>query len=60
MHEVDNTIQYQFNITNEGDVDDNFTFYLTNIPNDWDYSFSPNVARLHPNESARYQIKYHD
>ena len=54
--EVDNTIQYQFNITNEGDVDDNFTFYLTNVPNDWDYSFSPNVARLHPNESVDIKL----
>ena len=54
--EVDNTIQYQFNITNEGDVNDNFTFYLTNIPNNWDYSFSPNVARLHPNESADIKL----
>ena len=54
--EVDNTIQYQFNITNEGDVDDNFTFYLTNVPNDWDYSFSPNVARLHPNESLDIKL----
>ena len=54
--EVDNLIQYQFNITNEGDVNDNFTFYLSNLPNNWDYSFSPNIAELKPSESVDIKL----
>ena len=48
---IKENIEYHFNITNEGDVNDNFTFGLTNIPNDWSYEFSPNVASLIPNET---------
>ena len=54
--EVDNVIQYQFNITNEGDVNDNFTFYVSNLPNNWDSSFSPNIAKLKPNESIDVKL----
>ena len=54
--EIDQEIQYQFNITNEGDVNDNFTFYLSNFPNNWDYSFSPNIAKLEPGESADIKL----
>ena len=54
--EVDNTIQYQFNITNEGDVNDNFTFDLSNLPNNWDYTFSPSIANLKPDESADIKL----
>lgn len=54
--EIDKTIEYLFNITNEGDVNDNFTFYLNQIPNDWEYSFSPNIADLEPNESIEIKL----
>ncbi len=54
--EIDKTIEYIFNITNEGDVNDNFTFYLNQIPNDWEYSFSPNIADLKPNESIEIKL----
>ena len=53
---IDETVTFQFNITNDGDVNDNFTFYLYNIPNDWDYTFSPNIASLSPNESMDVKL----
>ena len=54
--EVNKTIEYLFNITNEGDVNDNFTFYLSEVPNDWEYSFTPNIADLKPNESIEIKL----
>ena len=48
---IDETVEFEFNITNSGDVNDNFTFYLYDLPNDWNYLFLPNVASLTPNES---------
>ena len=53
---IKENINYKFNITNEGDVNDNFTFWLTNIPNDWEYDFSPDVASLTPNETKTITI----
>ena len=38
-------------------MNDNFTFYLYNIPNDWDYTFSPSIASLSPNESMDVKLK---
>ncbi len=49
---INENIQYYFNITNLGDVDDNFTFGLNNFPSDWNYDFIPNVANLSPDETA--------
>ena len=54
--ETNKTIEYRFNITNEGDVNDNFTFYLNDLPNDWESSFSPNIADLKPNESIEIKL----
>ena len=54
--EIDKTIEYRFNITNEGDVNDNFTFYLSQIPNGWEYAFSPNIADLGPSESMEIKL----
>ena len=48
---MDETKQFHFTIKNEGDVNDNFTFYLSGIPNDWEYSFTPFKADLEPGES---------
>jgi hypothetical protein len=53
---VDETIEYEFTITNSGDVNDNFTFYLYDIPNDWNYLFLPNIASLTPNESMTVKL----
>jgi len=53
---VDETIEFEFNITNSGDVNDNFTFYLYDIPNDWNYLFLPNIASLTPNESMTVKL----
>ena len=53
---VDDTIEFEFNITNNGDVNDNFTFYLYDIPNDWNYLFLPNIASLTPNESMTVKL----
>jgi len=48
---IDESTHFEFTLKNEGDVNDNFTFYLNGIPNDWDYSFTPQKADLSPGES---------
>ena len=50
--ELDEITQFQFTVKNEGDVNDNFSFYLTGIPSDWQYTFFPSVADLEPNKTA--------
>ena len=54
--ELDETTQFHFTVRNEGDVNDNFSFYLSGIPNDWQYTFSPFVANLQPNEIANITL----
>ncbi len=54
--EINKTVEYQFNIKNEGDVNDNFTFDLEELPDGWDYSFSPSIATLKPNESIDIKL----
>ena len=36
-------LTYNITISNEGDVDDNYTFQLFGAFNDWDVEFVPNV-----------------
>ena len=49
---IEESTHFEFTLKNEGDVNDNFTFYLNGIPNDWDYSFTPQKATLSPGESV--------
>ena len=48
---VEESTHFEFTLKNEGDVNDNFTFYVTGIPNDWEYSFTPQKATLSPDQS---------
>ena len=50
--ELDETTQFYFTVKNEGDVNDNFSFSLSGIPNDWQYTFFPSVADLEPDKTA--------
>jgi len=47
---IGESIEFKFEITNKGDVEDTFSFYTYLPSNDWSYKFEPNAATLSPNE----------
>lgn len=49
---VNDKSQFEFLVINEGDVYDNFSFSLVGIPDEWDFSFRPEKAKLAPDESV--------
>ena len=48
--DIGENIEFKFEITNEGDVNDTFSFYTYLPYNDWSYKFEPSSATLPPNE----------
>tara|TARA_B100001029_G_scaffold93618_1_gene76824 strand:+ start:4380 stop:8030 length:3651 start_codon:yes stop_codon:yes gene_type:complete len=48
--DIGESIEFKFEITNEGDVNDTFSFYTYLPSNDWSYKFEPNSATLSPDE----------
>jgi hypothetical protein len=50
-------LTYNITISNEGDVDDNYTFQLFGAFNDWDVEFVPNVINLAPGETGTVRLE---
>ncbi len=50
-------LTYNITISNEGDVDDNYTFQLFGAFNDWDVEFVPNVINLAPGETGTVKLE---
>ena len=52
-------LTYNITISNEGDVDDNYTFQLFGVPvaDDWDVEFVPNIINLAPGETATVKLE---
>jgi len=45
-------LTYNITISNEGDVDDNYTFQIFGTFNEWDVDFVPNIINLAPGQSG--------
>ena len=50
-------LTYNITISNEGDVDDNYTFQLFGAFNEWDVEFVPNVISLAPGETGIVKLE---
>ncbi len=50
-------LTYNITISNEGDVDDNYTFQIFGTFTEWDVEFVPNVINLAPGEMGTVQLK---
>ena len=50
-------LTYNITISNEGDVDDNYTFQLFGAFNEWDVEFVPNVINLAPGETGTVKLE---
>ena len=46
------TVVFALNVTNTGDVEDNFTISVAGVPNGWGLALQPRVLHLQPGESA--------
>jgi hypothetical protein len=52
-------LTYNITISNEGNVDDNYTFQLFGVPvaDDWDVEFVPNIINLAPGETGTVKLE---
>jgi hypothetical protein len=50
-------LTYNITISNEGDVNDNYTFQLFGAFNEWDVEFVPNVINLAPGETGTVKLE---
>jgi len=50
-------LTYNITISNEGDVEDNYTFQIFGTLNDWDIEFVPNVINLAPGETGSVSLE---
>ena len=50
-------LTYNITISNEGDVEDNYTFQIFGTFNEWDVDFVPNVINLAPGETATVKLE---
>ena len=50
-------LTYNITISNEGDVDDNYTFQIFGTYNDWDVDFVPNVINLSPGQTGTVALE---
>jgi len=53
---VSENISFQLNLTNEGDVEDNFTIQISGAYYSWDVTITPNVVHLQPGESGNVTL----
>jgi len=50
-------LTYNITISNEGDVDDNYTFQIFGTYNDWNVDFVPNVINLAPGQTGTVALE---
>ena len=53
---VSEIIRFELNLTNEGDVEDNFTIQISGAYYSWDVTVTPNVIHLQPGESGNVTL----
>lgn len=54
---ITDIFRYNLTVTNEGDVEDNFTLSASGIFYNWDWTLTPNILHLQPGESGNATLE---